>query len=210
MTFRGWPAEALEFFEGLEADNSKTYWHEHKSVYEQAVKTPMVALLAELEPEFGVGKVFRPNRDIRFSADKSPYKTNIAATLAGGGYVSLSSGGLAAGCGTYHMTADQLARFRAAVDDDGRGKELVEIVAAATARGIEIGAHEQLKSAPRGYAKDHPRVDLLRHKGLISWRSWPVAPWLGTAKAKDRVVALLRDSRPMVDWLARNVGPPEA
>ena len=93
MAFKGWSAEAIEFFEALEADNSKTFWHAHKSIYEQEVRRPMEELLDELAKEFGEGKIFRPNRDIRFSADKSPYKTNIAGTLSKGGYVSLSAEG---------------------------------------------------------------------------------------------------------------------
>src|SRR3954471_16287616 len=99
MVFRGWPVEAIEFFEGLEADNSKTYWQEHKTVYDESVRKPMDELLDELRSEFGEGKVFRPYRDVRFSADKSPYKTSIAATLEEGGYVQLSAAGLGAGCG---------------------------------------------------------------------------------------------------------------
>ena len=95
MAFRGWPNEALDFYEGLEADNSKTYWTAHRSVYDEKVLAPMNALLAELEPEFGAGKIFRPYRDVRFSADKSPYKTAIGATLELGGYVQLSAKGLA-------------------------------------------------------------------------------------------------------------------
>src|SRR5437764_502068 len=120
MTFRGWPAEALEFYEDLEADNTKSYWQAHKTTYEQCVLAPMLELLTELEPEFGPGKVFRPYRDVRFSADKSPYKTAIGATLANGGYVQLSADGLGAGCGMYHLEADQLARFRAAARPDHR------------------------------------------------------------------------------------------
>ena len=81
MTFRGWPVEAIEFFEGLEADNSKTYWQRNKEVYDSMVRVPMEELLAELGPEFGESRIFRPYRDIRFSADKSPYKTNIGATV---------------------------------------------------------------------------------------------------------------------------------
>ena len=84
MTFRGWKAEALEFFDGLEADNSKAYWQAHKTEYETLVRAPMEALLIELEPEWGEGRVFRPYRDVRFSKDKSPYKTSIAAELGGG------------------------------------------------------------------------------------------------------------------------------
>ena len=123
MAFRGWPVEALEFFEGLEADNSKTYWHQHKDTYETLVRAPMEELVEELAPEFGEGRIFRPYRDIRFSADKSPYKTNIAANL-GEGYVQLSADGLGVGSGMWHMAPDQLERYREAVDEDGAGAAL--------------------------------------------------------------------------------------
>ena len=111
MAFKGWPDSALAFYEGLEADNSKAYWLDHKEVYERDVKAPMDALLAELTAEFGETKLFRPYRDTRFSRDKSPYKTTIAATI-GAGYVRFSADGLFAGGGMYHMLSDQLARFR--------------------------------------------------------------------------------------------------
>ncbi|GIF74534.1 DUF2461 domain-containing protein [Asanoa siamensis] len=207
MAFRGWPSEALEFYEGLEADNSKTYWTAHKAVYDDQVRAPMQALLDELEPEFGAGRIFRPYRDVRFSADKSPYKTAIAARLDLGGYVHLSAQGLAAGSGMYHMERDQLARYRAAVDDDGSGPRLAALVAEAAADGVAIHGHDQLKRVPRGYDKDHPRADLLRHKGVVAWKEWPVAPWLGTAAAKRRVADFLRASAPLNQWLATFVGP---
>jgi uncharacterized protein (TIGR02453 family) len=207
VVFRGWPAEALEFFEGLEADNSKTYWQANKATYERAVKAPTDALLAELAAEFGEGKIFRPYRDVRFSADKSPYKTHLGAVLSGGGYVELSANGLAAGCGYWHMAPDQLTRFREAVGDDRIGGGLADLLAGLRAKGIESIAHSELKTAPRGYPKDHPRIDLLRRKGLATWQRWPVAAWLGTAKAKDRIATFLRESRPVHDWLDEHVGP---
>jgi hypothetical protein len=67
-------------------------------------------------------------------------------------------------------------------------------------------AHEVLKTAPRGVAKDHPRIDLLRHKGIAMMKSWPPAAWLGTAKAKGRIVTALRAGGPLNDWLTRYVG----
>jgi uncharacterized protein (TIGR02453 family) len=207
VAFRGWPAEAIEFYEGLEADNTRAYWTDHKSVYEDAVLAPMQELLTELAPKFGEGRVFRPYRDVRFSKDKSPYKTSIAATLDRGGYVQLSADGLGVGCGMYHLMPDQLDRFRSAVADDRSGRALVRLVDRARADGIEVSAHETLKTAPRGYPKDHPRIELLRCKGLITWKQWPVAAWLGTAKVKDRVVEFLRASRPLMKWLDANVGP---
>jgi uncharacterized protein (TIGR02453 family) len=205
VAFRGWPAEAIEFYEGLEADNTKTYWQAHKSEYEQLVYQPMQQLLAELAPEFGEGRIFRPYRDIRFSQDKSPYKTAIAATLAAGGYVHLSADGLGAGCGQYHLDGDELERYRQAGVDDRSGVELAQIVRTVAKRGIEVTSHETLKTAPRGYPKDHPRVELLRHKGLVTWRHWPVGSWLGTSQPKKRVVDFLHASAPLKEWLANHV-----
>jgi uncharacterized protein (TIGR02453 family) len=203
--FRGWTDEALAFFDGLELDNSKAYWEANKERYQRAVRGPMDELLAELAAEFGPAKVFRPYRDVRFSKDKAPYKTNIAATI-GSGYVSFSAAGLGAGSGMYHMAPDQLERYRRAVDDDSSGGAIEAVVAALRKRGHEVIAHDVLKTAPRGYAKDHPRIDLLRTKGLTIWRAWEPEPWLATKKAKDKVVAVLRAAKPLEDWLAEHVG----
>lgn len=209
MAFSGWPAEALEFFEGLVADNSRRYWLDHKAVYERDVRAPMAELLAELEPEFGPGKIFRPYRDVRFSADKSPYKDHIAARLERGGYVQLSAHGLAAGRGMYMMDRGQLDRYRRAVADDLVGEQLQGIVAGIARHGIEVRGHQRLTTAPRGYPRDHPRIDLLRHRGIVAWRQWPVAAWLGTPAARDRVAGFLRTAAPLADWLAAHVGPPD-
>ncbi|MCV7265096.1 DUF2461 domain-containing protein [Mycolicibacterium poriferae] len=205
MAFRGWPIEAVEFYEGLEADNSKVYWQEHKAVYERQVKAPMEELLAELADEFGEGRLFRPYRDVRFSADKTPYKTTCAATL-GSGYVSFSADGLSVGSGLYMPEPAALTRFRAAVDADDTGAELAAIVADLHRAGYQTMAHEVLKTAPRGFPKDHPRIELLRHKGIAMMKSWPVGAWLGTRKAKDRVVTALRAAAPLNEWLNRHVG----
>lgn len=207
MAFRGWPAEAIEFYEGLEADNTRAYWQDHKKEYEELVKGPMVELLAELAAEFGEGKIFRPFRDVRFSKDKAPYKTAIGATLERGGYVQFSAHGLAAGSGYYVMMPDQLDQYRRAVDDEKSGPALVELVDGLRKAGTEITAHDTLKTAPKGYPRDHPRIELLRHKGLIAWKQWPVAAWMGTAKAKQRVVDFLVAARPLNAWLDQNVGP---
>jgi uncharacterized protein (TIGR02453 family) len=205
MSFQGWPVEALEFLEGLEADNSKTYWQRNRSVYDTSVRAPMDELIEELAPEFGEGRIFRPYRDIRFSADKSPYKTHVAATI-GNGYVQLSSGALAAGAGMWEMAPDQLERYREAVDAERTGRKLAGIVAEIRARGADVMGHGALKTAPKGYPKDHPRIELLRFKGIAAWHEWPAGAWLGKAGSKDRVVALLRDAKPLNAWLRAHVG----
>lgn len=208
--FTGWPAEALDFYRGLEADNSKAYWTEHKHVYETSVLGPMEALLGDLADEFGEARVFRPYRDIRFSADKSPYKTAIGATLASGGYVHLSASGLGVGAGCHVMAPDQLARFRSAIDDDRAGAALEAAIAAVESRDVEVTTRERLKRVPRGFDPGHPRAELLRDKDLTAWKDWPVAPWLHTGAAGQRVVDVLRAARPLTDWLDAQVGPATA
>jgi uncharacterized protein (TIGR02453 family) len=205
MSFHGWPAEALEFYEGLEADNSKAYWTAHKAIYDQKVLGPMSELLEELAPEFGEFKIFRPYRDVRFSKDKSPYKTNIAAVV-GDGYIHFSANGLAAGSGMHAMAPDQLDRYRQAVASDEAGQELERVISGIERHGIDVHGHDVLKSAPRGYPADHPRIGLLRYKGVVAWKEWPVEPWLGTPAAKERVVAFLAASQPLCAWLEANVG----
>jgi len=208
VPFKGFPAEAFDFFEGLEADNSKTYWQANKPLYDRTVKEPMEALLAELLPEFGQGRIFRPHRDVRFSNDKSPYKTNIGAVAERDGaifYVSLWTGGIFAGSGYYRMARDQLERFRTAAASDA-GEELEALIDEAEKAGYEIGG-EALKSAPRGYAGDHPRIRLLRHKGVTIGRSWEPAAWMGTAKCAGRVADVWRAAGPVNGWLGTHVGP---
>jgi uncharacterized protein (TIGR02453 family) len=205
--FRGWTAEAIDFYDGLEEDNSKTYWQAHKATYEQAVRHPMEELLAELADQCGPGRIFRPNRDVRFSADKSPYKTAIGATLDNGGYIQLSAAGLAAGRGMYTMAADQLQRYREAAAADPSGLDLARTAAGVRGAGIELTAHDRLKTAPKGYPRDHPRLDLLCLKGLVAWKQWPAAAWLATPKPKARVTEFFLQTDPLQDWLTAHVGP---
>jgi uncharacterized protein (TIGR02453 family) len=206
MAFNGWPDEALEFYEGLAADNSKTYWTEHKQTYESCVLGPMTELVAELSPEFGEAKIFRPYRDVRFSKDKTPYKTHIGAMI-GNGYVQFSAEGLAAGDGMYHLAPDQLERYRQAVADDRTGKQLAQVIAEVEGHGIEVHGQDPLKSAPRGYPADHPRAELLRYKGVVAWQQWPAEAWLGTSAAAGRITGFLRATRPLSTWLNSHVGP---
>jgi uncharacterized protein (TIGR02453 family) len=212
--FEGWPDEALEFFEGLEADNTKAYWDPRKAVYERAVKAPMEALLAELEGEFGPFKIMRPYRDVRFSADKAPYKTNIGAGshseaggYASGVYVSFSANGLFSGAGTWHMSKDQLVRYRAAVEG-AAGAELEAVGADLAVAGFELEG-ETLKRAPKGWAADHPRIKLLRYTSVLVGRHYPPAAWMATAEAKERVVEVWRAASGVNSWLERHVGPAE-
>ena len=206
--FRGWPEECQRFFIGLELDNSKKYFDANRTIYEQAVKAPMVALIESLEAEYGPGKVFRPNRDIRFSKDKSPYKTNIAgyAGMGGrGGYLSLDARGLMVAAGRYEMTPAQLTKYRKRVAADATGAPLATILAKLERAGYELGG-EALKRVPAGWPQDHPRARLLRHKVLYIHKNFGLQPWLGSAAARKQVVKVFSDAQPLNDWLERNAG----
>ncbi|CDZ91318.1 hypothetical protein D092_02330 [Rhodococcus ruber Chol-4] len=202
--FTGFPVAALDFYEDLEADNSKPFWAAHKAVYDDCVRGPMLALLAELEPEFGAGKAFRPHRDVRFSTDKSPYKTHqggFVQTGPGVGfYVQIDAAGMRVAGGFYRGSSDQVAAYRAAVDDSRRGPRLEPLVRRLHRAGYEIGG-ERLKTRPRGVAEDHPRLDLLRHKSLTAARAHPSPEWIDTPRTLDEVRSAWRDVRPLVEWL---------
>jgi uncharacterized protein (TIGR02453 family) len=205
MAFGGWPEAALDFYDDLEADNSKTFWTAHKDVYRDHILRPMTELTEELAAEFGEPKIFRPYRDVRFSKDKTPYKTNIGAIVGDAFYVQLSAEGLGAGAGRWELSSSELARYRSAVADDGPGARLEKVVADLDKAGIAVHGHGVLKSAPRGYSADHPRIELLRYKGITAWQQWPVEPWLETASAKDRVIQFFRTTGALRDWLDLNV-----
>jgi len=202
--FEGWKGDFRGYFLGLQANNSKTFFEAHRKQYENQVKAPLAALLADLEPEFGAAKMARPNRDIRFAADKSPYKTNIYASTASGGYVSLDANALVAAGGRYMMEPEQLAKFRAAVAAPKSGEELAGIVESLRRRGYDIGGQE-LKRVPPPHPQDHPRGELLRHKRLIYWKRWDVGPWIATAAARERVVKVWRDGAALGAWLVRHL-----
>jgi uncharacterized protein (TIGR02453 family) len=205
MAFSGWPVEALDFYDDLEVDNTKSFWTAHKAVYQDKILRPMTELSEEIAAEFGEPKIFRPYRDVRFSNDKTPYKTHIGAVVGNSCYVQLSAAGLGAGAGMWEMNPEQLARYRARVADDRTGTELEKITASLEEAGIAVHGHGVLKSAPRGYSADHPRIALLRYKGITTWQQWPVETWLETAQAKDRVVTFFRTSSALRTWLSTHV-----
>ena len=197
------PTEAARFFEQLAADNTKVFWTANKATYDEKVRAPMLELTDALAKTYGPFKIFRPNRDIRFAKDKSPYKTNIAASAETEGgasvYVSFSADGLYAGTGYYYFAKDQLGRYRDAVAADAAGAALQKLVTAARKKGYEVHG-ESLKIAPRGYPKDHVRVDLLRHSGLY------VGTYIDGATVA-KVKAGLKSGEPVARWLDEYVGP---
>jgi uncharacterized protein (TIGR02453 family) len=202
--FAGFPDAALDFYDDLEVDNTRSFWEKHKGTYAAHVRAPMAALCRALEPEFGEAKVFRPHRDVRFAKDKTPYKTHqgafVAAGPATGWYVEISARGMRVGAGFYEASGPRLAAIREAMADERTGGELETLVAGYEAGGWEVGG-EQLKTSPRGYPADHPRIDLLRRKQLFVGRPYGF-DGLDDPAVLDRVRQDWRALRPLVEWIA--------
>lgn len=214
--FQGFPPGLFEFFAELKDDNAKTFWQANRQRWERDVRTPMRALLADLSDEFGPLRMFRPNRDVRFSADKSPYKLWSGATSesqAVGGigyYLEASATRIVTGYGAMLMAPDQLRRYRAAIDDHTSGTEFGTLIDTLAARSLPVshGAEEPLKTAPRGYPTEHPRIQYLRWKGAAIVQEWPRDDWMYTTRARDAIRDVWQGAEPLKAWLDRHIASP--
>ena len=204
--FTGFPEAALDFYDDLEMDNTKTFWEAHREVYATAVAAPMKALTAALADEFGDAKIFRPYRDVRFAKDKTPYKTHQGAFVAKGPstgyYVQVGAPGVRVGVGYYEASGPRLASIREAIVEQRRGAELEDVLATLTSSGWELGG-DRLKTAPRGYDADHPRIELLRHKSMTLGKAYGFEPVIHTPELVERVRADWREATPFVEWVLR-------
>jgi len=208
MGFDGFPVAALDFYDDLEVDNTRSFWEAHKQTYAECVRAPFVALCAGLEPEFGAAKIFRPYRDVRFAKDKTPYKTHQGAFVGAGPsmgwYVELSPRGVRVGAGFYEAAGERLAAIRDAMADDKTGPALRRTLTKLEKAGFDVGG-DRLKTSPRGFDADHPRIELLRHRTLVVGRSYGFEPVIHTPAVAEMVRADWQAMRPLVRWLTRAV-----
>ncbi len=177
--FDCFPAGALRFLTDLKANNTRDWFAAHKAEFETLIKHPAQAfaadvagVLQDLTGQTHDSKVFRIHRDVRFSKDKTPYNSHvhIAWSLAKGGpawFFGLTPEALTFGCGVMAFDKPGLARFRDHVLGPN-GAALADVTEALHGQGARISAPE-LKRVPAGCDKDHPRAELLRHKGLTVW-----------------------------------------
>jgi uncharacterized protein (TIGR02453 family) len=206
VTFSGIPVAALDFYEDLEADNSKLFWTAHKHIYEESVRAPMLALAESLGQEFGAAKLFRPYRDVRFARDKTPYKTHQGVWFPESSmYLHVSAAGLFVAGGYWDTSSAQVDRLRRSVADDIAGRALERTLATARRKNLTIGG-QQITRVPPGYPKDHPRAELLRFKSLTGSREVGCPDWLATPRAKTEIAKLWRAISPVVAWLDTHVG----
>jgi uncharacterized protein (TIGR02453 family) len=210
--FEGFGPEVKRWFTGLEADNSREYFAANRDFFERSIRDQMKALLTELSDRVGGGvRLFRQHRDVRFSRDKSPYKTNTYGVVYGselamlGLYASISAHGLVAGSGYFRMARDQLDRYRDGVVDDEHGPELSGLVATATRAGLQLWG-DSLATAPRGYRKDHERIELLRRKNLTLGDTLKFGGGIGRSAGLRFVADTWRSAAPVTGWLDRHVG----
>ncbi|WP_369212132.1 DUF2461 domain-containing protein [Streptomyces flavofungini] len=212
--FGGFPPELFTFLEGLEKDNSKTYWEAHRTVYETSVKDPVHRLMADLEDEFGPLRTFRPNRDVRFSKDKSPYKTWVGVTTSDravggiGAFLRLDAEGMRLAGGAMALAPDQIKRFRSAVDDEKSAAEFEKIRATLGERELPVGPGMPpvLKRVPSGYPPDHPRGELLRWKGAVVVKEYALADWMHRPDAIEAVRTIWTATAPLKRWIDHYVG----
>jgi uncharacterized protein (TIGR02453 family) len=208
VEFTGIPVAALDFYDDLEVDNTKSFWDAHRAVYDDQVRAPVVALTDALAQEFGEAKVFRPYRDVRFAKDKTPYKTHQGAFVgvapSTGYYVEVAAAGVRVGGGTYHASGPELALIREGMAEEEAGARLERILRGLERGGFEIGG-DRLKTAPRGYDKNHPRIDLLRHRSLLGSKRYGFEPFVHTPELLDRVRQDWRRLRPLVSWMTEQL-----
>ncbi len=213
--FEGFAPGVRKWFKGLEADNSREYFAANRDYFEASIRDQMEALLVECSEEFGGEvKLFRQHRDVRFSPNKAPYKTNTYGIVhgpgvpAGGLYASISADALVAGGGYYSLARDQLDRYREAVADAALGSELRGLVDAAQAAGLELWG-ESLASAPRGYPKEHEQIELLRRKNLVLGTRHKFGRGISRTDGLRFVSDTWRAVGPVARWLDAHVGPSE-
>jgi uncharacterized protein (TIGR02453 family) len=203
-----WAPAAIEFLRELEANNNREWFKANRDRYDRDLLAPAQTLAEQLS-HLGAPRFFRPYRDTRYRPGP-PIKEEIAVSIGDGAagvyYFQLSLDGLLVGAGLHHPESDQLARYRAAVDDEHRGAGLERAIEQAQSAGLEP-IEPALKRAPKGYSPTHPRIGLLRMKHLTVFRRHPLKPWLHQPACDERVESELESTRAFVDWLSSEVGP---
>jgi uncharacterized protein (TIGR02453 family) len=217
--FEGFPPEGLKFLKQLRKNNNRPWFLKHKPEYESSVRFPMQCLIAALrermagtapEIEFHPKRsIFRINRDVRFSKNKAPYKTNIAAsfdlrgdkspTETPGLYLGIEPGSIFVGGGLYMPMGDQIKAIRASIAD--HPAEFLAVIRQRRFKSEFGGIQgEKLSRAPLGYPPDHPMIEHLRHKQFYVGKVLKEQECL-SPKFVNTVVTVFKDTLPLVRWL---------
>src|SRR4051794_5987742 len=204
--FTGFPKDAFAFFRELKRHNDRDWFQSNRERYESACREPMKLLIEALGDDPKEAHISRINRDLRFSRDKSPYRTFISTGVRGS-YVHLSADGLYVGAGFYKGDPKTLDRFRNAIADKATGAQLAKIVASLRKKGFSVETHDRLARVPRGYAPDHARAEFLKMKDIFAGKSFRPAAWMSTPAVRGRIEAIMKDTLPLRGWVKRHVRP---
>lgn len=209
-SFRGFPAEAVEFLRELEANNDRDWFKANRERYDEFVVASAKALGEDLS-DLGRPHLFRPWNDTRFHA-APPIKEQVGLAVgyegAGGYYVELSLDGLLIAAGLHNPAPDQVDRLRRAIDDGRSASALTRAIKAAEAAGLELNEPDLIRG-PRGYPADHPRMELLRRRRIVVARRHDLGKWIHGPKAGARIREQLDAAKPVVNWLRKHVGASE-
>ena len=219
--FQGFSRGTVKFFEGLGRNNRKAWFEEHKAQYENEVLTPSrefvgalgqglkkLAPLVNADPRVNKS-LFRIYRDVRFSPDKSPYKTHLGLWFwegpgprmeCSGFYFHLEPPNLMLAVGMHIFPPHLLAPYRRAVADPKLGAALARAVKKVRAAGYEVGG-VKYKRVPRGYDPEHPRGELLKHDGLWAAYEAPAPPEFFTGELPGWCLPHYRAMLPLHQWL---------
>jgi uncharacterized protein (TIGR02453 family) len=221
MAFRGFADPNAKFFKQLAKNQDRAWFHSHRAEFEAGWQNPMKELLAEVRAgidrayrhcDLDEPKIFRIFRDVRFSKDKAPYKTHVGGLIPTKRqgkvtevpmalYVHVGEPNSFAAAGHYVMDPRALERYRAAVADDKRGRELDKLLNALTKQGFSVRSHDSYKRVPKGHDPEHPRAEHLRRKGLTV--AFPELPKgvLASPKFSAWLIAKAKATAPLVEWL---------
>jgi uncharacterized protein (TIGR02453 family) len=220
MAFSGFPESGLDFLRELARHNHRDWFEANRKVYDDEMVPAMLSWCFDLAerlrdvmpelvfvPRVG-GSIYRLNRDIRFSRDKSPYETHIAALLwegrekhdAPGVYLQVSPAGVVFGGGLQVFEEGRLDRFRKLLQNAAAAARLTDALAAASQHGLAAEG-EKLQKPPRGFDPEGPYAELSKHKGLTVGRTVKCGPWLSTRESLDRSETAARAYSPLHTWL---------
>ncbi|MGI9356142.1 MAG: DUF2461 domain-containing protein [Rhizobiaceae bacterium] len=210
----GLSKDTIKFLKDLKANNNRDWFQANKKTYEAMVKSPAAEVGAALNEQIEMlagtpyrAKIFRINRDVRFSKDKTPYNTHVhmAFSPEDGGpikpmwFFGLDTEKLVLGAGVFEFPKDRLESWRERVASE-EGEELLEILVKLKRNGARVG-EPALKRVPKPYDADHPREELLRHKGLAVWLDAPNQDFGFGDKAAANCAKEFRKLLPLVNWL---------
>lgn len=232
MAFTGFPPGGFDFFLELQARQSRDWFKANKGRFEELWQRPMEGLLLELSQQLGDvfpdiadarRHVFRIQRDTRFSADKSPYKTHIAGHIptrpteegnwsVASVYVHFGLEENVAALGRWELDGEALQRFRKAIDDDKSGAKLQSTMDTLAKGGFDVQSHHSLKRVPPPFPQDHPRGRLLKLKGLAVGTPEIPEELMPSHELVDWLASHFRQAAPIAHWLetALTPGPPNS